>query len=281
MTRISYLNGEFLSHENCLIHIEDRGFQFGDGVYEVTLFENNKFIDGDAHIERLFRSLKEFKIEHDFKKEELFEIMSQLFLRNKIEAGTCYLNITRGYHSRIPNCPKGLKPTINATVSPRKKFTKEEFEAGITAITHDDIRWSRCDIKSVLLAPSSMMNQKAKDMGYNDAILVRDGFVTEGSFANVFIVDQNDVLITRNPDNFILQGITRNRLIDLAKKKGIKVEERKFSVEELLSAKEVFLTSSSLLVRPVVKINDVEISGKKIGNIARLLSEEYQAFINS
>ncbi len=278
-TRISYLNGEFLPHEKCFIHIEDRGFQFADGAYEVTLFTNNKLIDGDAHLERFFRSLNELKITHNFSKEDLIKIQLELFSRNNMKEGACYLNVTRGQHARIPSCPKEVKPTINATVSPQKKVSAEEFEQGFTIMTHEDIRWTRCDIKTVSLLASTLINQKAKNLGFNDAIFIRDGIVTEATFANAFIVDKNNNLITKDADNLILCGITRNRLIDLAKKNNIKVEERKFGITELMSAQEVFLSSSSLIIRPVVKIDEKKIGEGKPGRITRILSEAYKEFI--
>jgi D-alanine transaminase len=279
MSRISYLNGEFLPHEKCLVHIEDRGFQFADGAYEVTLLRDGKLIDGDAHIERFFRSLRELKIEHNFTKDELRKLQFDLFAKNNLTSGTCYIQITRGATNRVPYFPKDLKPTISATVSPYKKVSQEEFARGFSFMTHDDIRWKRCDIKSVALFASSMINQKAKDHGFDDAILVRDGFVSEGSFANVFIVDANDTLITRPADNLILCGITRNRMIDLAKENSLKVAEKLFSVDEMLQAKEVFLTSSSLLIRPVSKIDGKLIADGKNRKIATILNDAYNQFV--
>jgi D-alanine transaminase len=279
MSRISFLNGQFLPHENCLVHIEDRGFQFADGVYEVTLFKNGRLIDGEAHIERLFRSLREMKIEHNFTKEYLTQLQLDLFAKNNMSEGTCYIQITRGMANRVPWMPKNLTPTISATVSLGKKMTEEEFEKGVSIMTHEDIRWKRCDIKSVALFASSFINQKAKDSGFDDAIFVRDGVVSEGTFANAFIVDANDTLITKAPDNLILCGITRNRMIAIAKEKGIKAEERNFSVAEMLKAKEVFLTSSSLILRPATKIDGQQIGDGKAGKISRILSDEYKKFI--
>jgi len=279
MSRISYLNGQFLPHENCLVHIEDRGFQFADGIYEVTLFKNGLLIDGDPHIERLFRSLREMKIEHNFTKEYITKLQLDLFAKNNMNEGTCYIQITRGATNRVPWMPKNLTPTISATVSLGKKMTEEEFEKGVSIMTHEDIRWKRCDIKSVALFASSFTNQKAKDLGFDDAIFVRDGVVTEGTFANAFIVDSNDNLITKAPDNLILQGITRNRMIDIAKAKGIKVIERDFSIEEMLAAKEVFLTSSSLILRAATKIDGKIIGEGKAGKISKLLSQSYKDFV--
>ncbi len=282
MSRISYLNGEFLPHEKCFIHIEDRGFQFADAVYEVTLFKNGKLIDGDAHLERLFRSLREIKIEHNFSKDQLIKIQLELFSLNKMAEGSCYLQVTRGIANRVPTCPKGLTPTIVATVALGKKLSAEEFEKGVSIMLHEDIRWKRCDIKTVGLLASTLVNQKAKDSGFDDAIFVRDGVITEATFANAFIVDENETLITKPADNLILCGITRNRLIEIAKKKGLKIIEKNFGVAELMSAKEVFLTSSNLILRPVTKI-DGKIIGENFyqgrsGKVAEMLSEEYKNF---
>ena len=279
MSRISYLNGEFLPHENCLVHIEDRGFQFADGVYEVTLFKNGKLIDGEPHLERLFRSLREMKIEHNFKKEDLHKMQIELFAKNQMSEGICYLQITRGATNRVPFFPKNLTPTISATVALGKKLTDEEFEKGVSVMTHEDIRWKRCDIKSIALFASSFLNQKAKDLGFDDMIFVRDGVVTEGSFANAFIVDAAGTLVTKGADNLILCGITRNRLIEFAKAAGIKVEERDFGVAELMVAQEVFLTSSSLILRPVTKVDGKVVGTGKAGKVARVLSEAYKNFI--
>lgn len=276
MSRISYLNGKFLPHENCLIHIEDRGFQFADGVYEVTLFKNGKLIDGDAHLERLLRSLREVKIEHNFSKDELKKMQIELFSLNKMEEGGCYLQVTRGSTKRIPNCPKGLNPTINATVVLGRKLSSEEFEKGFSIMTHEDIRWKRCDIKTVGLLASTMINQKAKDTGFDDAIFIRDGVVTEATFANAFIVNNDGVLVTKAADELILCGITRNSMIELAKEKGLKVEERNFGIDELMAAKEIFLTSSTLILRPITKVDGKIIGNGKAGEIARALRDSYK-----
>ncbi len=278
--RISYLNGSFLPHEECFVHIEDRGFQFADGVYEVTLFENGKLIDGDAHLQRLFRSLRELKIEHNFQPADLKKIQFELFRLNKMQSGTCYLQITRGHTNRVPFCPKGLTPTISATVSVRKKVLPEEFVRGFSLMTHEDIRWKRCDIKTVNLLASTMINQKAKDNGFDDAIFVRDGIITEASFANIFIVDSNETLITKPADEMILCGITRNRLLKIAIEKGLKCVERNFTPAEMMSASEVFLTSSSLILRPIAKIDGNLINDGKTRKIAEILNKAYDEFIS-
>lgn len=266
-----------MPHEKCMVHIEDRGFQFADGAYEVTLFENGKLIDGDLHIERFFRSLREMKIEHNFSAEFLRNLQLELFAKNNLQAGTCYMQITRGFANRVPYLPKNTQATISATVQAAKKVSAQEFALGFSYMTHDDIRWQRCDIKSVGLFAASMINQEAKNRGFDDAIFVRNNFVTEGSFANLFMV-KNQVLITHPADNFILCGITRNRFIAIAKEQGIKVEERKFSVDELLDANEVFLTSSSLILRPAREING-KLIGESGGKDRQMATKLYELYL--
>ena len=285
MTRISYLNGEFLPHEKCFVHIEDRGFQFADGAYEVTLFENGNLVDSDLHLQRLMRSLNELNIEHNFTLEELTKIQLELFSKNNFSTSAfCYLQITRGVANRMPSCPKGLRNTIVATVAPKKIISTEEFENGFKVMTHDDIRWHRCDIKTVNLLASTLVNQKAKDAGFDDAIFVRDGVITEATYANVFIVDDKKKLITHPANNHILCGITRNRLIKIAQENNINVIEKKFGIDEMMKACEVFLTSSTSIIRPVFQINGQEILGRKktsTPSLAKILKDDYENFFNS
>lgn len=282
MSKISFLNGDFLPHEKCVVGIEDRGFQFADGAYEVTLFENNKLIDGDNHLIRMMRSLKELNIVHDFTINYLKEVQIELFKKNNITSNyTIYLQITRGNHTRIPSCPKNLKPTICATIAPRKIFSDLEFFSGIKAMTHDDIRWQRCDIKTVNLLASTLINQTAKDNGFDDAIYVRNNFITEATYANIFIVDSKNNLITPPADNHVLRGITRNRLIEIAKRINLNVIEKKFTIDELLLSQEAFLTSSSLIIRPINQIDSKIIKNKyDESSIAFKLKTEYLKFIS-
>ncbi len=281
MERISFVNGKFLPHSQCFVHIEDRGFQLADGIYEVILFKNNKLIDIDWHLERLFRSLSELEIKFNHNKNYLREIILELFAKNNLQDGSVYLQITRGVAPRQQTFPTNYTTTITATVSPLKESNPEETINGLVATTHQDIRWQRCDIKSISLLASSWIRQKTVEAGANDAILVRDGFVTEATFANVFIVDKKGTLITRNADHFVLRGITRNRLIDLAKKNGIAVLEKKFTVDEMFDAKEVFLSSTTLLVRPVCKIDGKVIGDGKVGEISKKLFTLYNQFIEN
>jgi len=276
--KIVFLNDEFLAYDKAFIHIEDRGFQLADGVYEVILYQNNKLVDFDEHIERLFRSAKEINLKINKSKIEFKEIFLKLFAENNLDSGYIYLQVTRGKHPRIQTQPKDYNPTINAIANPLKIIDQKDLENGFKAITHDDIRWKRCNIKSIALLPSTLLKEKAENENAIEAILTRDGFVTEGSFCNVFIVNDKKQLITRPADNYILEGITRNRVIDLAKKNNIEVIEKKFTKEELLKAKEVFLTSSTLKIRPISKIDDNVISNGKAGEIAQKLIELYNNY---
>ncbi len=277
--RISYLNGKFLNHNDAFVHIEDRGFQFADGIYEVIFYKNSKLIDAKPHVERLFRSLSELNIKHDFSAKQILDLSLELFAKNNLTDGFIYMQITRGATNRVPNCPLNLTPTIVMTVSPAKEFSAAEFETGLSLMSHEDFRWMRCDIKSVGLIASSMSNQKARDMGFNDVLFVRQNIVTEGSFSNFFMVDAQDNLVTKNADNLILQGITRNRIIDLAREAKINVIERSFTLEETTQAKEAFLSSSTLAIRPVTKLDSKLIADGKRGKITRKLSELYQEFL--
>nr|XP_004211255.1 unnamed protein product [Hydra vulgaris] len=249
-----------------------------DGVYEVIALKNNKLIDLDWHIERLFRSLSEIEIKFSYSKKQLQEIIGELFKQNNLNEGSVYLQITRGCAPRQQTFPENYVPTVIATVSSLPIIKAESLEDGFTAITHQDIRWQRCDIKSTSLLASSWIKNKAIFLGADDAILIRDGYVSEATFSNVFIVDKNDNLITRNADNFILCGITRNRIIDLAKKNNIPVIEKKFSVHEMLQASEVFLTSTTLSVRPFSKIDGHIIGEGKVGKITLKLLSLYKQF---
>ena len=276
---IIYLNEEFKKYEEAQIHIEDRGMEFADGVYEVILFKSNKLIDSKNHIQRLFRSLDALDIKINLTLEEIEEIIIKLFAKNNQKDGSVYLQITRGFSKRTQIIEKNIKPTIFAKIN-SLIGNISKIPNPISVITTEDIRWKRCDIKSIALIAGSMAKQKALDLGCNDAIFIKDSMVMEASFANIFMVDHNDNLITRFTDNAILAGITRKRIINLAKENKITVIEKAFSYSELLNAKEVFVTSSTLLVRPVNKIDEKIIFDGEVGVITKKLHELYQEFIS-
>jgi D-alanine transaminase len=277
--RVSFVNGEFVNHNNAFVHIEDRGFQFADAIYEVILFYKNQLIDAKNHLERMFAGLDSIGIKHTFIKQNLIDISLELFARNNLESGSVYLQVTRGRSERIQILPPNLEPTIIATVSTLKKITDEELEKGLSLITTEDLRWHKCNIKTTSLLFQSMVRQKADEAGANDCLLIRNKIVIEASFSNFFIVDNDDKLITKKADNLILRGITRDRVINLAKKNMLEVEERDFGIDEVMSAKEAFLTSSVLLVRPVTKIDEKIIGCGSEGKITKKIRNLYLEFI--
>jgi len=277
---IIYLNGQFKPYQDALIHIEDRGMEFADGVYEVILYHNNKLIDADLHLDRLFNSLNGLEIKINFNKLAIKEIILKLFAKNKQKNGVVYLQITRGFNKRTQAIEKNLKPTIFAKIN-QLTSSIAKLASPIKVITTQDIRWKRCDIKSIALIAGSMAKQKALDLGCEDAVFIKDSMVMEASFANVFMVDQGNNLVTRFTDNHILGGITRQRIINLAQENNIKLIEKAFSYSELLNAKEVFITSSTLLVRAVKQIDNKLIGQGKIGHITKKLHNLYQDFINN
>jgi len=279
MSRISFVNNQFLPHEQCFVHIEDRAMQFADAAYEVILFKNNQLIDVNRHLSRLDSTIAALNINLNINHQEIIDICYKLFNLNKIDEGTVYIQISRGYCNRITNLPQNIAPTIIATVNNLRKISEEDFNIGFKAIIEPDVRWHRCNLKTTGLLASSLANQKAKDLGFDDAIMARGNDVTEASFANVFIVDNDNNLITRYADNFILCGITRNRIIDLANDNNIKIFEKSITINDLLSAREVFLTSSSLIIRPITLIyyqnQNYIISSGQAGKITRKIRNLY------
>lgn len=284
-SRISYISdiygSRFVNHPAAFSHIEDRGYQFSDGVYEVIAIENGKFIDGNLHIARLKRSLKELSIRIDFSLKSLNIIIKELLRRNKIKDAVLYMQVTRGVAARNHQFPKNTKPTIVITLLPLKKPSDKEYEYGVGVISVSDIRWGRRDIKSISLLPNILAKQEAAVAKCREAWLVNaDGCVTEGSSSNSFIVNSKGDLVTHKSDNNILGGITRDIVIKLAKKNKIKVIEKSFTLPEAIKAKEAFITSTTARILPVVKIDNKKIGNGKPGEVTRKLMEFYNLHIN-
>jgi D-alanine transaminase len=274
MTRISFVNGKFLPHDQCFVHIEDRGLQFADGVYEVILFKNKQFVDLARHLTRLLRSLNEMHIKIEQSKEEITQILQDLLQKNNIADGAIYLQVNRGAAPRaqgLPDCTASIIATVkNLAIGGQNLRT----------IFVEDIRWGRCDIKSIALFAGCLAKQTAVEKGADDAIFVKNGAVQEGSFANIFMVDDEGILTTPGTKQNILGGITRRRILQLAQKNNIKTAERPINQDEILQAKEVFFTSSSLLIRPVVQIEEDIIGGGKVGPLTQKLQKIYNNFID-
>lgn len=281
MTQICFLNNQFLNRDQASVSIEDRGFQLADGVYEVILFKNSTLIDSKLHLDRFFSGLSDLNIEHSFLQDEIIANILDLFARNNMSEGFAYLQMTRGAAKRFQGLVRDIEPTFMMTVDHHKQFSDEDFDLGVKIMSAPDIRWHRVNIKTVMLLPSALTKQKAMDLGYNDALYVRDNIVTEGTYANFFFVNGDGNLVTKKADNLILGGITRIRIIDLARKNGIEVFEEDFTLQQVTDyARECFLTSSTLLVRPVVQIDDKIIGAGVTGAVTRKVRDLYRSFIS-
>lgn len=281
MTRIAYVNGQYVPHRQAHVHIEDRGYQFADGCYEVIAVRNGAFIDGEWHMERLVRSLDELSLTMPMSVAALNVVLRETVRRNGILDGSVYLQITRGVARRDHAFPTAIPaPAVVVTAKRGTGPSAEMFEAGVSVVSVKDIRWDRCDIKSVALLPNVLAKQAAKSASAYEAWQVdEDGFVTEGSSANAWIVTNDGTIVTRPAENAILNGITRRRLLALAHSAGLPVEERPFTLEEAKGAKEAFITSTSAFVLPVVQIDDTVIGNGHPGSRSAELRELYDGFV--
>lgn len=275
--QIAFLNGEFVELSNAKISVLDRGFIFGDGVYEVIPVYSKRLFRLDEHLERLQNSLDAVRITNPYPESEWKKFLSQIVMKHAEEDQSIYLQITRGVAPRDHAFPKGVKPTVFMMSTPLKVTDQATFEKGIAAITLDDIRWLHCNVKAIALLPNILMRQTAIDEGAQEAILVRDGEVTEGAASNVFIV-RNGIIKTPPKSARLLPGVTRDLVVELAQKQGLLCEESNFSRPELQAADEIWMTSSTKEILPVVKLNDAIIGNGKPGKLTRQMYEIYQQY---
>jgi D-alanine transaminase len=278
MNEIVFLDGRFVAKEAAKISPDDRGFIFADGVYEVTKYYNGKAFRYDDHIQRLKRSLNELEI--GFKDlDGLCPVFSELIVKNNFQdkhAGV-YLQITRGAHKRVHNFPENIKPTIYAFTFDLPSF-KSNLENGIKVITHDDIRWQRCDIKSVSLLPNTMLYNRAVKAGAGECVLIRDGMVTEATHSSVLGI-KNGVVITRPLSNLILPGITRKVILEICSAAKIPVEERSFSEDELYAMDELIIAGTGSEITPAIQVNDNAIGEKIPGEITRFIQGKFSELV--
>jgi D-alanine transaminase len=272
MSRIVYVNGEYVPESEGKVSIFDRGFLFADGVYEVTPVVNSKLIDYVAHIERLDRSLSELKMPWPCTKDELHSMHVELVKRNRLDEGIVYMQVTRGVADRQFNFPKDSKSSLVAFTQVMSLVDNSNARTGVRIITTPDIRWLRRDIKSVMLLAPVLGKQEAYENGASEAWMVEDGHVTEGTSSNAYIVKDGKI-ITRPLSNRILAGCTRRALKRLSAEHNVDIEERLFTVEEALVADEAFLTSASQFVMPITEINGQRIGGGQPGPVTRKLRE--------
>jgi len=275
MSRIVYVNGEFVPEADAKVSVFDRGFMFADGVYEVSSVLRGKLIENNGHMVRLRRSLSELEMPSPATDEEIEAIQKELIKRNNLDEGLVYLQVTRGAADRDFAYPKGVAPTLVMFTQAKNVLGNPISETGISVITVEDIRWGRRDIKTVGLLAPCMAKMQAKAAGADDAWMVEDGYITEGSSNNAYIVTDNGTIVTRQIGHEILNGITRRAVLALAEKHSYKVEERLFTVEECYNAAEAFVTSATLFVQPVVKIDDKQIGDGRPGLVAQQLRELY------
>jgi D-alanine transaminase len=278
MSRIAYVNGRYLPLRAATVHIEDRGYQFSDGVYEVCEVKGGCVIDQRRHLARLKRSLSELDIALPMSETALGIVMRECMRRNRVHNGIIYLQITRGVARRdhaFP--PPGTHPSVVVTARNIDFAGNERTAAeGLAVITVPDNRWQRVDIKSISLLPNVLAKQAARERGAKEAWFIDGkGQVTEGSSSNAWIVTKGGKVVTRPADNGILRGITRSVLIDVIKAQGLELEERPFTVEEAQGAREAFLTSASQIVMPVVRIDDRPVGNGAPGSVATALRAEF------
>ena len=278
MSRVAYVNGQYQPHGQATIHVEDRGFQFADGVYEVWSVFDGRLADFDGHMTRLHRSLNELRIDIPMTREALSRVLNETVRRNRVREGLVYIQVTRGTARRDhPFPPEGTPPSVVITAR-SLPLSKGDSAAkkGVAVVTHPDIRWGRCDIKTVGLLPNVLAKQAAKERGAAEAWMVDEmGLVTEGSSTNAWIVDEDGKLRTRDTQANILQGITRAAVMALIAGEGLELEERAFSVDEAKRAREAFYTSASGFVMQATSIDGVKIGNGKPGPIATRLRALY------
>jgi D-alanine transaminase len=283
MAKISYVNGRYLQHPDAMVHMEDRGYQFSDGIYEVIAFYNRRLLDEDLHMKRLIRSLKELHIALPMSDKALRLVMGELIARNDRVDGTIYLQISRGVSKRDHPFPKeNIKPALTMAITGAKMPKAKEVKDGVSVITHPEQRWARRDIKSISLLPNILAKQAATAAGVREAWLVDEkGIISEGAVSNNAIVSAKGEIITHPATEFILGGITRDVALRLARDAGIKVIERPFSLKEAKAAKEAFLTSTTANILPVTKLDNTTIGNGKPGPVTlKLLNLYYDHIYN-
>jgi len=276
MSRIAYVNGQYVPHADAAVHVEDRGYQFADGVYEVCEVWQGKIVDIPRHLDRLGRSLSELRIEWPMARAAVEFVLHQVVRRNRIRNGMVYIQVTRGVSKRdhfFP--PDHVAPSIVVTArSSNPKAAAAQAAEGIGVVSYPENRWPRVDIKTVALLPNVLAKQNAKEHGGKEAWYVdADGYVTEGGSTNAWIVTKEGVLVTRPAESGILRGITRAVVLDLIQKEGLTSEERPFSLEEAFDAKEAFVTAATSVVMPVTRLDGKMIGNGHPGSVATRLRE--------
>ena len=280
MPRQAYVNGRYVPHGTAAVHIEDRGYQFADGVYEVVPVAHGRLVDEDPHLDRLERSLGELQIAMPMTRRALKLVSRQLMRRNRLSNGFLYMQVTRGVAPRDHKFPGTSQPALVMTTRQMNPPSGQAVAEGVGVITIPDLRWKRCDIKSVSLLPNVLGKQSAVTAGAYEAWMVDpEGRVTEGTSTNAWIVTQGNELVTREASTSILNGITRLRLLELLRQDGVTFTERAFTVEEARQAREAFITSSTNFVMPVTRIDGEPVGNGHPGLLTGKLRDAYLDFV--
>ncbi len=278
MSRIAYVNGRYLPFAQATVHVEDRGYQFSDGVYEVCEVMGGRLVDEPMHMRRLQRSLGELKIAMPMSLAALRVVLRETVRRNRVRDGLVYLQVSRGVARRDHAFPAaGTAPSVVVTARSADFAAAEKTAAaGIAVITVPENRWDRVDIKAIALLPNVLAKQAAKEQGAKEAWFVgKDGYVTEGSSSNAWIISRDGKVITRPAEHGILRGITRTVLLNVLKAQGLELDERPFTVEEAYAAREAFVTSASQSIMPVVQIDGRPVGNGAPGLVATALRQDF------
>jgi D-alanine transaminase len=282
MPRIAYVNGRYVPHATAMVHVEDRGYQFADGVYEVLAVHNGLFLGEKGHMDRLAHSLDALSIDWPMGRKPMLMVLREVVRRNRVKDGLVYLQITRGVAPRDHSFPAECAPSFVVTTVKRPPINKAQLLAGVDVISLPDIRWKRRDIKSISLLPNVLGKQKAVEAGAQEAWQIDDdGFVTEGMAANAWIVTKDGELVTRNIGKSILNGITRLAIIEAALQHDIPIVERPFTMAEAMDAREAFISSSNAHVKAVTRIDGRSIGNGHAGALTTRLLDVYMDFMES
>ena len=282
MPHVTYVNGAYVPHADAAVHVEDRGYQFADGVYEVIAIRHARLVDEAGHWQRLDRSLRELRIAWPMSRLALAMVTAEVVRRNRVRHGVVYLQITRGVAPRNHAFPKSVDSSLVVTARSTPPLDREAAPQGVDVVTLPDIRWKRCDIKSVSLLPNILGKQQALEKGaYEGWMIGPDGAVTEGTSSNAWIVTAKGELITRQTDDsVILAGITRKTVMAVARSERLKLVERPFTVKEALAGREAFLTSTTSFVKPIVRIDGKKVGDGRVGPVSLNLFKLYGEYMD-
>ena len=273
MSRVAYVNGQYLPLREAGVNVEDRGYQFADGIYEVIYVHAGRLIDEDLHLDRLERSLRELRLTPPMGRAALRTVLRETTARNRVHEGLIYMQVTRGVARRDHAFPaRPVKPALVVTARRTGAFPQDPAQWAATAVTHPDLRWARCDIKTVGLTANVLAKQAAREQGAVEAFLIdREGFLSEGASTTVWVVDQQGQLLTRHLDHAVLPGCTRGALISELAAEGIPFEERRVSEAELRASREAFITSATSFVRPIIRLDGNPVGDGAVGPVTRRL----------